>query len=106
MAMRIVSCNGRPFAYAQDYDVHVWPQPHFNSLPAGSRAIDAFESDMTGRGHGTAFLRLLAERLRREGAPIVAIDPGVDNLRARRALKERASAAASSSKRARVPRSS
>ena len=42
MVMRIVSYEGRPFAYVQDYDVHVWPQPHFNHLPAGSRAIDAF----------------------------------------------------------------
>jgi aminoglycoside 6'-N-acetyltransferase len=90
MVMRIVSCEGRPFAYAQDYDVHDWPQPHLNHLPRGARAIDAFigEPDMIGGGHGSAFLRLLAERLRREGAPIVAIDPGVDNLRARRAYEK------------------
>src|SRR3981081_855117 len=30
MVMRIVSHEGRPFAYVQDYDVHAWPQPHFN----------------------------------------------------------------------------
>jgi aminoglycoside 6'-N-acetyltransferase len=90
MAMRIVSCDGRPFAYAQDYDVHAWPQPHLAFLPPGSRAIDAFigEADMIGRGHGAAFLRLLAERLKAEGAPEVAIDPGVDNLRARRAYQK------------------
>jgi aminoglycoside 6'-N-acetyltransferase len=40
---------------------------------------------MLGRGHGSAFLRLLAEELKRDGAPVVAIDPGVENLRARRA---------------------
>jgi len=87
MVMRIVACDGRPFAYVQDYDVHVWPQRHFDELPAGSRAIDAFigEPAFIGKGHGAAFLRLLAERLRREGAPIVAIDPAVDNLRACRA---------------------
>ena len=62
MVMRIVSYEGRPFAYVQDYDVHVWPQPHFNHLPAGSRAIDAFigEPSMISQGHGAAFLRLLA----------------------------------------------
>jgi aminoglycoside 6'-N-acetyltransferase len=89
MVMRIVSCEGRPFAYAQDYEIHAWPQPHLSHLPPGSRAIDAFigEHEMIGRGHGSAFLRLLAERLRSEGAPIVAIDPGVDNLRARRAYE-------------------
>lgn len=87
MVMRIVSFAGRPFAYAQDYAVHDFPQPHFDALPAGSRAIDAFvgEPDMIGRGHGAAFLRLLAERLTAEGAPVVAIDPGVDNARARHA---------------------
>ncbi len=40
---------------------------------------------MIGHGHGATFLRLLAERLCTEGAPHVAIDPDVDNLRARRA---------------------
>jgi aminoglycoside 6'-N-acetyltransferase len=87
MVMRIVSLAGRPFAYAQDYDVHAWPQPHFAHLPAGTRAIDSFigESDMIGQGHGSSYLRLLAQRLRAEGAPVVAIDPGMENLRARRA---------------------
>jgi aminoglycoside 6'-N-acetyltransferase len=90
MVMRIVSFEGRPFAYAQDYAVHVWPQPHFATLPPGSRAIDSFigEPGMIGRGHGSAYLRQLAERLRAEGAPVVAIDPDVNNLRARRAYEK------------------
>ena len=90
MVMRIVSFEGRPFAYAQDYAVHDWPQPHFAHLPPGSRAIDAFigEPDMLGRGHGSAFLGLLATRLRAEGAPAVAIDPDLDNLRAQRAYRK------------------
>jgi len=90
MVMRIVSFEGRPFAYAQDYAVHAWPQPHFAHLPPGSRAIDSFigEPDMIGRGHGSAYLKLLAERLRAEGAPVVTIDPDVDNLRARRAYEK------------------
>ena len=62
MVMRIVSFDGRPFAYAQDYAVDVWPQPHLAVLPRGSRAIDAFigEPDMIGSGHGPSFLRRLA----------------------------------------------
>jgi aminoglycoside 6'-N-acetyltransferase len=90
MIMWIVSFEGRTFAYAQDYAVHVWPQPHFAHLPSGSRAIDSFigEPDMIGRGHGRAYLKLLAERLRVEGAPVVAIDPDVDNIRARRAYEK------------------
>jgi len=77
MTMRIVSFNGRPFAYAQDYDVHSWRQPHLFHLPKGSRAIDSFIGwpSMVRRGHGQAYLRLLAERLCAEGAPLVAIDP-------------------------------
>jgi aminoglycoside 6'-N-acetyltransferase len=87
MAMEIVLFDDVPFAYAQHYDVHSWPQAHFDFLLPGSRAIDAFigEPTMLGRGHGSAFLRLLAERLRREGAAVVAIDPDVNNVRARRA---------------------
>jgi aminoglycoside 6'-N-acetyltransferase len=87
MQMRIVSLEERPFAYVQDYDVWSWPQPHFADLPPGARAIDAFigEPDMLGRGHGSGFLRELAQRLLAEGAPVVAIDPDAENLRARRA---------------------
>ena len=87
MTMRIVSCDGHPFAYAQDYEVHAWPQPHLAHLPQGSRAIDTFigEPDMIGRGHGSRYLRVLAERLIAEGAPLIAIDPGVENVRAQRA---------------------
>jgi aminoglycoside 6'-N-acetyltransferase len=90
MVMGIVSFAGRPFAYVQHYAVHSWPQPHFAGLPVGSRAIDAFvgEPDMIGKGHGSAFLRLLAERLVAKGAPAVAIDPDAENLRARRAYQK------------------
>ena len=87
MTMRIVSVDRRAFAYAQDYAVASWPQPHFANLPSGTRAIDTFigEPAMIGRGHGSAYLRLLADRLIAERAPLIAIDPDVDNLRARRA---------------------
>lgn len=89
MAMQIVCFEDKPFAYAQNYDVRAWPQPHFDILPLGARAIDAFigKPEMIGRGHGSAFLRVLALRLRAEGAPAVAIDPKVENLRARRAYE-------------------
>ncbi len=87
MTMRIVSFHGRPFAYAQDYEVHAWPQSHLTHLPQGSRAIDSFVGlpSMIGRGHGAAYLRRLAERLCAEGAPLVATDPAAENFRARRA---------------------
>lgn len=87
MTMRIVSCDGRPFAYAQDYEVHTWPQPHLAHLPPGTRAIDTFigDPDMIGCGHGSRYLRMLAKRLLAEGAPLIAIDPDADNVRAQRA---------------------
>ena len=90
MVMQIVSFDGKPFAYAQHYAVHIWPQAHFESLPPGSRAIDAFigEPDMLGKGHGSVFLRLLAGQLRYAGAPMVAIDPDIQNHRARRAYEK------------------
>jgi aminoglycoside 6'-N-acetyltransferase len=87
MVMRIVSFDGRCFAYAQDYEIGKWPQEHLAHLPPGSRAIDTFigKPDMIGCGHGSAFMRLLARRLIYEGAPDVVIDPAADNVRARRA---------------------
>ena len=74
MAMRIVSFRGRAFAYAQDYEVHDWSQAHLAHLPEGSQAIDSFigPPSMIGRGHGAAYLGLLAQRLCAEGAPLVA----------------------------------
>lgn len=87
MQQWIVEHHGRPFAYVQAYPVHAWPQSHLTHLPHGSQAIDAFigEPDMLGAGHGSRFLRLFAQRLLAEGAPVVAIDPAAGNLAARRA---------------------
>jgi aminoglycoside 6'-N-acetyltransferase len=87
MVMRIVSLRGRAFAYAQHYDVHAWPQAHLALLPAGSRAIDSFigEPELLGCGHGSRYLKALAAQLLLDGAPYVAIDPDVENRRARRA---------------------
>ena len=87
MTMLIVSSEGADFAYAQHYEVHRWPQPHFEHLPVGARAIDAFIGvpAMIGKGHGGAFLRVLATDLIAAGVPVVAIDPDIANMRARAA---------------------
>jgi aminoglycoside 6'-N-acetyltransferase len=87
MRMRIVSLDGRPFAYVQDYDIGAWPQDHLARLPEGTRAVDTFigEQDLIGQGHGAAYVRLVARQLIAEGAPCVVVDPDPDNLRARRA---------------------
>lgn len=88
MRQWIVEHHGRPFAYVQAYEAHAWSQAHLQHLPAGAQVIDAFigEPDMLGRGHGSAFLRVLTRMLIRDGAPLVAIDPNVENLLARHAF--------------------
>jgi len=87
MRMRLVSLDGRPFAYVQDYDIGAWPQEHLDRLPERSRGLDTFigEPDLIGQGHGPAYLRLVARQLIAEGAPCVVVDPDPGNLRARRA---------------------
>jgi aminoglycoside 6'-N-acetyltransferase len=87
MRQWIVEHRGRPFAYVQAYAPPSWPQAHLMHLPAGAQAIDAFigEPDMLGRGHGSAFLRVMAEQLIAEGASVIVIDPDRDNHRARHA---------------------
>lgn len=91
-AMRqwIVSFEGQPFAYAQAYEVHAWPQPHLAGLPPGTMAVDAFIgiSGMIGLGHGSRFLRRLAETLLAKGAPLIVIDPAVENSRAQKAYRK------------------
>ncbi|MFV0358483.1 GNAT family N-acetyltransferase [Tropicimonas sp.] len=80
----IVSFDGRPFAYMQDYAVHGWGGHHFDYLPEGSRGIDQYigESDMIGRGHGTGFIGQRLRALFRLGAPVVATDPHPENAHA------------------------
>src|ERR1043165_8022901 len=65
IAMWIVEHDGRPFAFAQDYDVHGWDPHPFSHLPPRSRGIDQYigEADMLDRGHGSAFVRQHVERL-------------------------------------------
>ena len=90
VAQWLVEHEGRPFAFAQDYDVHGWSPHHFSHLPPGSRGIDQYigEADLLGHGHGSAFVRLHVERLFAEGAPAVGTDPHPDNHRARRAYEK------------------
>ncbi len=90
IAMWIVELAGRPFAFAQDYDVHGWDPHPFSYLPAGSRGIDQYIGvlDMLDRGHGPAFVREHVEGLFAAGAPAVGTDPHPDNARAIRAYEK------------------
>lgn len=84
VAMWMVSFEGRPFAFIQDYTVHGWDDHHFAGLPTGSRGIDQFigEPDMVGVGHGTAFIGARMRALFDAGAPVIATDPHPENARA------------------------
>lgn len=80
----IVSSDGRPFAFMQDYSVHGWEEHHFAHLPKGARGIDQYIGDamMIGAGHGTAFIGARLSVLFDRGAPVIATDPHPDNERA------------------------
>ena len=90
ITMWIVSHEGRPFAFIQDYDPHAWPGHHFGHLPPGSRGIDQLigEPGMIARGHGPAFIRAHADVLLKNGAPAIGTDPGPSNARAIRAYEK------------------
>lgn len=87
--MRIVTHDGTPFAYIQDYPAHHWHMPHYADFPAGTRAIDTFvgEPAMLGKGHAAGYLRQRAEALLDEGFPVVVIDPDPANERAVRCYR-------------------
>jgi aminoglycoside 6'-N-acetyltransferase len=84
VAIMIVECDGTPFGYMQDYDVHGWEGHHFSYLPKGSRGIDQFigEAAMLDLGHGTAFIRQRMSALFAAGAPAIGTDPHPQNARA------------------------
>lgn len=84
VARWIVSADGRPFAFMQDYTVHGWEDHHFSKLPKGSRGIDQYIGDpeMIDVGHGTAFIGAKLQALFDAGAPVIATDPHPDNKRA------------------------
>jgi aminoglycoside 6'-N-acetyltransferase len=86
----IVEYDGKPFAFAQDYDVHGWNPHPFSHLPPGSRGIDHYigEPDMLGLGHGAAFVRQHVQRLFDQGVPAVGTDPHPANRRAQRAYEK------------------
>lgn len=87
----IVSHQGCPFAYMQDYAVQGWDFEHyFAHLPAGSRGIDQYigKAKLIGQGHGPGFIAQHVARLFTEGVPSVATDPDPKNKRAIRAYEK------------------
>lgn len=81
--MHVVHAD-RPFAFVQDWDVHLAGVPQFAAMPKGTRGIDTFLGDPAylGRGHARGFVRAYARRLRDAGVPCVVTDPDPANARA------------------------
>jgi aminoglycoside 6'-N-acetyltransferase len=90
MRLWIVSQDGLPFAFMQDYAIHAWDDHPYRDLPPGTFGVDQSIGvpAMIGRGHGSAFIRQHVARLFAEGAAFVATDPDPDNARAIRAYEK------------------
>jgi aminoglycoside 6'-N-acetyltransferase len=69
--MWVVSFQGRPFAFMQDYDPHASEGHHFAHLP-----------------HGSSFIRVRVDALLASGTPAVGTDPHPNNARAIRAYEK------------------
>jgi aminoglycoside 6'-N-acetyltransferase len=84
----IVLAGDQPFGYLQCYSLTAW-NTGFGPQPEGTRGIDPFvgESDMIGRGHGSAFIRAFVDEKLRQGLPRMVTDPDPLNLRAVRAYE-------------------
>src|SRR5580704_16331366 len=89
MAQFIVTADAREFAYLQCYDISAW-DVGFGPQPDGTRGLDQFigEADMIGLGHGSAFVRVFANRMLTSGTPRVVTDPDPVNARAVRAYEK------------------
>jgi len=66
---QLVLYRNQPIAYVQDYDIHAYTEHPLSYLPMNSRGIDTFIGLASNlyKGHGTAYLSALAERLFRQG---------------------------------------
>ena len=83
MDMRLVTLNGRAFAYIHDHDARAFAMPQFADLPARARVIATFvgDSDFAGQDHAVAYL---TARLRdwRQKFPMAAVGPQSGDIRA------------------------
>jgi aminoglycoside 6'-N-acetyltransferase len=83
----MVECDAVPIGYIQSWDPHARADHPCRDQQPGTRGIDQFIGvpELTGRGYGTAFIRLFVENLFKVGAPRVITDPHPHNSRAIRA---------------------
>lgn len=85
--MRIVTTDGAPMGFIQDYNVHDWPMPQFSDMAADVRGIDTFLGDPAylGQGHATGYIAARLSELRHYST--LVIDPDPSNTRAIAACK-------------------
>ncbi|MCK1736440.1 GNAT family N-acetyltransferase [Bradyrhizobium sp. 138] len=85
----IVLAGQQPLGYLQCYRLTAW-NTGFGPQPEGTRGIDQFigESDMIGRGHGSAFIRQFVDEKLRKDLPRMVTDPDPMNPRAIRAYEK------------------
>jgi len=83
----IAAIAGRPFASHACYDVAAWPSGGFGRQPPDAAGVDPSigEANMLDRGHGSAWLGPVSDRLLAAGCPRVLSDPDPANARAIRA---------------------
>lgn len=82
--------DGRPVGYFQHYDPNAEPDHPFRGEPAGTLGLDLSigEADLTGRGHGSAFLKTFAAQAFARGVPRLVTDPHPDNAASIRAFEK------------------
>ena len=83
----IVSVEGRPFAFMQDYDLDEGDHP-FADVPDGTRGIDQYIGEPDMMGHGSAFIAARMAMLFDCSVPMIVTDPHPDNARAIAAYKK------------------
>lgn len=87
----IMLLNGRPVGYLQVYDASPGGAGALAGQPPGTRGLDLFigEQEALGKGHGPAFVRLIAERCLMQRSVIrVIADPDPANLRSIRCFEK------------------
>lgn len=92
--VQLLICRNRhPIAYAQFYPANHWGAVQYAGLPFGAIGLDAFAGP-DGMGHGADWLKAIGDLLLAE-APLLAVDPSPDNVRAIRAYEKAGFAGAS-----------
>lgn len=86
----VMLLDGRPVGYFQHYDPNAEADHPFRGEPEGTLGIDITigEENLTGIGHGPAFIRTFAERAFAAGCPRIVADPHPDNAASVRAFEK------------------